>query len=131
MEIKIRYTFKRKSDGHIWQEITPIECLEGKGDKPFVLKAYEPEWDLIGRDLKVGHDGLYEGDIVRIANYETSWKHKEPDFDWRVFEIKWNQYTWALNNSAIYTPFQTYDKLGIPYEIEKIGDIYTTPELLK
>lgn len=68
-EIKFRYTFKRKSDGHIWQEIVPIECLEGKGDEPFVLKNYEHEWELIARDFFTGlldknNNEIYVGDVV-------------------------------------------------------------------
>lgn len=137
MEIKIRYTFKRKSDGHIVQEVWPIEVLEKFSNQPFIfqtkdgVKLLTPEWEIIGRDLWVGYEDYYGGDIIRIPNYETTWKHKEPDFDWRVFEIRMNQYTWALTNNAIYMPFKTYDGFGIPYEFEKIGDIYTTPELIE
>lgn len=75
---------------------------------------------------------VYEGDIVRIANYETEWKLSEPDFDWRVFEIQWNRYTWAYNNSVIYSPLSDYDtRTSEPYDIEVIGNIYENPELLE
>lgn len=54
MDIVIRYTFKRVSDGKIYQNVCPIECIEGKGDTPFVLEPDESNWDLIGRDLYTG-----------------------------------------------------------------------------
>lgn len=127
MEIKIRYTFKRKADGHIWQEIKGITSIEVGFPISIILNDNE----LLGRDLWTGYEDFYGSDIVRIPNYETTWKHKEPDFDWRVFEIKMNQYTWSLTNNAIYMPFKTYDAIGLPYEFEKIGDIYNNPELIE
>ena len=68
-DLKLRYTWKRKEDGHIFQEITPIGCLEGKGDKPFLGNDI---WDLIGRDLDIGFNDkngnpIYENDIVNYA----------------------------------------------------------------
>jgi hypothetical protein len=74
-EIKIRYTFKRIYDGKIWQEIVPIECLEGLGDKPFVLRYKDglgmepPVWDIVGRDLFIGiqdskGNEIYGNDIL-------------------------------------------------------------------
>jgi uncharacterized phage protein (TIGR01671 family) len=75
---------------------------------------------------------IYEGDIVKIHNYNTTWKNLEPSFDWRVFEIKYNVATWAFNNDAIYMPMSDYDiNYGTPYEIEIIGNIYENPELLQ
>lgn len=75
---------------------------------------------------------IYEGDVVRVANYQTDWKRGEPDFDWRVFEIQWNRYTWAFNNSVMYSPLSDYDTgTADPYDIEVIGNIHENPELLK
>lgn len=75
---------------------------------------------------------IYEGDIVRVANYQTDWKRGEPDFNWRVFEIQWNRYTWAFNNSVMYSPLSDYDTgTAEPYDIEVIGNIHENPELLK
>lgn len=53
-------------------------------------------------------------------------------FDWRVLEIKWNRYTWSLQNSVLSMPLSDYD-LGTlePFDIEIIGDVYSTPDLLK
>jgi hypothetical protein len=70
-ELKLRYTYKRKTDGHLYQEIVPIECLEGHGSRPIVLDAeYMELWEVIARDLYTGkHDAndneLYENDIVK------------------------------------------------------------------
>lgn len=75
---------------------------------------------------------IYEGDIVKIHNYKTTWKNVEPDFDWRIFAVEWNKCTFAFNNSAIYTPLSDYDLKDLqPYDIEIIGNIYQNSELLK
>lgn len=70
-DIKIRYTWRRKSDGHIWQEIVPIECLEGKGSRPAVLNDAWIYWKLVVRELWTGredmnHKDVFAGDTVRI-----------------------------------------------------------------
>ncbi len=74
---------------------------------------------------------IWEGDIVRIHNYSTIWKYGEPAIDWKVFEVKYNQYLWAFNNEVIYMPISNYDiTSGEPYRIEVIGNIYEHPHLL-
>ena len=73
---------------------------------------------------------IWEGDIIKIHNYSTSWKN-EPEFDWRVLEIKWNVCTWACSNDVLYTPLSDYNiGTGEPYEIEVLGNIYEHPHLL-
>ncbi len=169
--IRIRYTFKRKADGHIWQEITPIECLEGKGDKPFVLKAYEPEWDLVGRDLSLNlfdknNKEVFGNDIV-----EGYWHWMKGDGylrkgtpdkirKWfKIYNSNGRRYSagWALDEICVHPDDRKFAEQyfyrsvqtnlredrecflkdneviwkGINEDIEIIGDVYVTPELLE
>lgn len=74
---------------------------------------------------------IYEGDLVKINNYKTTWKHSEPRFDWRIFLIEWNKCTFAFRNSAIYMPLSDYDLHTLEsYELEIIGNIYEDQEIL-
>lgn len=73
--IKLRYTYKRKNDGKIWQQIVPIECLEGHGD---FIEIDLSIWDLIGRDeytrLKDKNSKEdYESDICRFYLIGCGW----------------------------------------------------------
>lgn len=67
-DIKLRYTFKRKEDGHIFQLLTSICALEeGSGQIRSMLA--NNLWELVGRDLCIGLNyenatEIYEGDIV-------------------------------------------------------------------
>lgn len=75
---------------------------------------------------------IYEGDIVKIHNLKKTWKNSPPDFDWRIFEIKWNRYTWAFSNSSLYMPMSDYDlSTAEPFEIEILGNKFENSELLK
>lgn len=77
---------------------------------------------------KNGKD-IYDGDIVRIANFPNDFKRSEPEFDWRVFQVIWNKNVYAFENSVIYTPFSSYSGSNLEeYDIEIIGNIYKNPE---
>ena len=73
---------------------------------------------------------IYEGDIVKIHNLNEHWKYDEPDFDWRILAVEWNQITYAYNNRVLYKPLTSYDENGTDYIIEVIGNIYENKELL-
>ncbi len=123
-EIIIRYTWERKVDGHIYQPITPIECLEGKGDTPFLGNHL---WEMIGRDLFTGlkdknNKDIYEGDIVNqekwvsVGKYVPSIgvvKYKGVGFTCECVG-EWQGSNADLNGNATV-----------------IGNIYENPELIK
>lgn len=142
-EIKIRYIWKRKSDGHIWMEISPIECIEGFGDKPFILTNRTEMWELVSRNLftglkdKNGHE-IYEGDIVLCADSgecfpEEYNKEKDEYFSVGKYEV-------VYQGEVNYPAFELKDSPcedmnGLAYahanSIEVIGNIYENPELLE
>ena len=74
---------------------------------------------------------IYQGDIVKISNWQETWKHGEPDFNWRIFQVIKNGHVWAFENKAIYSPMTAYDRHTLEeYNIQIIGNIYENPELL-
>ena len=128
-EIKLRYVWKRKRDNKIWIEETPIGCVEGAGDTPFIHEDQQ-EWDLVSRDLFIGlkdknKKEIYEGDIVEF-NYFI-----EGDKNVSLMVVRYDGCS-----------FKAYSKIGLTSslnlevdinegKIEVIGNIYETPELLK
>lgn len=158
--IKIRYTYKRKEDGKIYQEIVPIECLEGCGDKPFTLYMKDnPYWDIIGRDLFIGlldKNGkeIYKNDVIEYpARSKPHSKYAKRGFN--ICVVKWDngetiQTTDAkkanpikLSNPSWFNispsfvgesikedNFNCWD-WSVFHDCRIIGDIYQNPELLE
>lgn len=69
MEIKIKYYWKT-TEGKYYVNIAPVECLEGKGDKPFLGNS---AWELVARCLFIGlkdknSTDIFVGDRLRYEN---------------------------------------------------------------
>lgn len=47
---RLHYTWRRKEDGQIWEEIVALECLEGHGDTPHV-HCDNPLWEIVSRKI--------------------------------------------------------------------------------
>lgn len=70
-ELKFRYTYRRKDDGHIWQIISPIDGIE-EGSGQIYLMRDNDQWELVARDMFAGlHDAdgrdIFEGDILEYV----------------------------------------------------------------
>lgn len=115
-EIKFRYIWRRIADGHLYANIVPIQCLEGKGDVPF---SGNDLWELVARSQCTGlrdENGVevYEGDVIRLAgDYDLTGK------------------VWYDETCAAFC----YDEMSLieivrAADIEIIGNIYENPELL-
>lgn len=89
--IKIRYTYRRKSDGHIYQAIYPLGCMEDacKSVSSFCSMVNNKLWETIGRDLFIG---LHDKDNHEIfANDKIKYKkHKGYGLPNFTAIIKWN-----------------------------------------
>ena len=73
---------------------------------------------------------LWEGDLIRVNNLETTWR-SEPNFDWRLFAVTKNRYVWALNNSVMYFPLREEDPETLnPYDVTLVGNTNDNPELV-
>jgi len=142
-EIKIRYTYKRKQDGHIWQIIMSIEGIEDKYNQIFHMRSNNL-WKLIGRDLFTGvydknNKEIYEEDIVKcwfreyFNNGYGEWdkykNKKKKDFIGRVYFDE--DYRWRAEgiNDEGFSP--VFDRSSDTRIFEVIGNIYENKELLK
>ena len=127
-KIRIRYTWRRKEDGHRYQTITPLECLEGRGDTPFLGNK---KWEMVGRDFFVMHDkdaneiytnDKFSFDLFEILHEPTPligcfvWNYDELRYEINVFD---NEEITCLSYTANQTmrnfkliPFEPCPKCG-------------------
>ena len=132
-DIKIRYTFRRKEDGHLWQSIWWLETIE-TGGAQYADMMKNKLWEIIGRDLYTGisdkeNTELFQNDI--LGNDEGQ------------FKIEWNVQNGCWWLSPLYNIHKDdwvikhiqNQKLGDGTyrrkDMVKIGDCYYTPELLQ
>lgn len=129
-EIKFRYVWKRNKDNKIWMEIVPMECIEGKGDKPFILQD-NFLWTLIARDRYIGlkdtnRKEIYEGDIVEFRAFSPHHdEYRKGIVEWDKQEAKFILHD-LLEKFLSYT----FGKLSGGNCKTIIGNIYENPKLL-
>ena len=143
MDIKIRYTWRRKSDGAIDQEAITIEQLEGEGSRPYILtKKWADGWELVARDLWSGLQDrnkvdIYNNDIGEVVDQEGKTVR---------FLVKWGTHRREMKSGwTVDIPGFCFEVNGFPTFpiannylnghdldiISIIGSIHTTHELLK
>lgn len=98
-EIKFRYVFKRKTDGHIYIIEFNVEALEDKSVSQIKTMLRNDLWKLVARDQFTGLKDkneleLYADDIIDITRYEETTRH----------QIIWKEGGWQLNPPG---PFPT------------------------
>lgn len=132
--IEIRYTYRRKSDGHIYQVIYPIGCMEDacKSVSSFCSMVNNNLWETIGRDMWTGltdkrNRKIYRNDKIKYKRHKG---YALPNF--RAI-IKWNKeqacYKYdVLNKKSSYFSGNIADIDEVQHEflnhVEVIGDIY-------
>jgi len=128
-EIKLRYTFKRLSDGFIKQVWVKLEYFESRVGEIYNWINHE-DWGCIGKDLytslkdKNGKE-IYEGDIVSfdIQDYNGI------DHFYKSEVYYWGScFSCDTDKSCI---INLDNALADDEDIEIIGNIYENPELIK
>jgi len=118
--IKFRYVFKRKSDGHIYMLIVPIEVLEDAHGEIFSMLANDL-WELVSRDsftgLTINDRDIFENDILRVY---TFYCEEEPELN----ESSDHTVLWMGDND--YPAFDLRPLLS--YEVNSLSDMICSPE---
>lgn len=126
MELKFRYTFKRKNDGKFYQISLDIEILEQAHGQVFDMLANDL-WELHAKDLYLG---IQDKNGVDLCCNDICKKGREIGIilwdDGAARYIVDRRYSC---NKGVRLDYIDFDD-GWLKESEQIGDIYNTPELL-
>ncbi len=76
MEIKFRYTYRRKEDGHVWQVIYSMQSIEN-GTEQFGSMLNNNLWEIIARDLYTGQKDKDGNEIYGEDKVKWHDKHAE------------------------------------------------------
>lgn len=118
-DIKLRYVFKRREDGHLYTIICSIDSLEGRGDDHVGPMFLIEDWELVGRDLFTGRIDsfemeIYEGDILGDGEEE------------RNGIVVWHNGSFMISSQGVLWSFED----GLSLGDEVLGNIHENPELI-
>jgi len=97
-QIKIRYTWKRKSDGKIDSAVYELQEIEKLKEPP---RSHHEGWELVARDLWTGEKDekgveIFENDEIEYS-YHDQWSDKRVE-DSGVVEFKDGSFFPLLRN---------------------------------
>lgn len=122
-EIKFRAWDKDENIMRDWKNLMDIVYGDNKINGSDINDCIFNDDDLILMQFTGLHDSkgreIWEGDIISAEGLCN-------------LEVIWDSYGWAVKwNNCEYTEIDFIDDELLMEEIEVIGDIYTTPELLE
>lgn len=113
-DIRIRYTYRRKSDGNIYQVVYPLGCMEDacKSVSSFCSMVNNELWETIGRDLWTGlidkkNSWIFNNDLFE---YEAHKGYSLPSF---LAKVEWDE----ASASFVYRRIQI--ERGHPLELKR------------
>ncbi len=118
--IKFRYAYKRKSDGHIYQIIYSLESIEN-GSEGFSDMLNNDLWEIMGRDRYTelwdkNNNEIFENDGIEYTQHHFN----TPMIKTKRKIVKWSYDKWNV-----------YETNAGESDVKIIGNVYNDLELLE